>query len=231
MTENGDRNGRVEGSWRIVIADPALQTASVGQVIERASFDPKWALDDPDVTLLDVGHPLVRRLVEEVKQNAFRAGLTREDRAHYGRTTYTVTPDVDEVMALFQLLVRYVVNTDPTSIVEELLPVGIPVYSDQQPVNGGETVQRLLQPRRSSQMRTEAEVQETLTDALAIEGLDERLERVVETRRRELVTERRGMREQMEQREGARAAEWLAGIDDLLPGSFDLLALTVLLPA
>jgi superfamily II DNA or RNA helicase len=116
VTDNPD------GSWRIAVTHPALQTASVGDVIERATFDPEWALDDPDLTLLDVGHPLVRRLIEEVKQNAFR------EVEHYGRTAYVVTPDVDEVTALFHLLARYVVNTKPTSIVEELLPVAVPVY-------------------------------------------------------------------------------------------------------
>jgi len=50
---------------------PALQTASVGEIIERATFDPEWALDNPDLTLPDVGHPLVRRLIEEVKQQAY----------------------------------------------------------------------------------------------------------------------------------------------------------------
>ncbi|MFW6135963.1 MAG: helicase-related protein [Chloroflexota bacterium] len=136
VTENGDRNGRLNGSYRIGLTEPALQTACVGDVIERATFDPEWALDDPDLTLLDVGHPLVRRLIEEVKQNAFREGLAERERlakgerGHYGRTPYVVTPDVGEVTALFHLLARYVVNTDPTSIVEELLPVAVPVYGD-----------------------------------------------------------------------------------------------------
>jgi hypothetical protein len=52
----------------------------------------------------------------------------------------------------------------------------------------------------------------------------------VETRRQELVAERRRMREQMEQQEGAQAAAWLQGIDDLSPGSFDLLTVTVFYP-
>ncbi len=229
--ENGDRGGRLDGSWRILITNPALQTASVGEVIERATFDPEWALDDPDVTLLDVGHPLVRRLVEEVKQNSFREGLSREDRNHYGRTAYVVTPDANEVMALFHLLARYVVNTEPTAIVEELLPAPVPVYSSQPATVSGQQVTRLLEARPSPETRTEAEVQEALVDALAIEGLDALLEGAVETRRQELVTERTQMREQMEQRESAQVAEWLRGIDDLLPGSFDLLTMTILFPA
>jgi len=39
------------------------------------------------------------------------------------------------------------------------------------------------------------------------------------------------MREQMQAVEGAQPAEWLQGIDDLAPGSFDLLTVTVLFPA
>jgi hypothetical protein len=216
VAENAD------GSWRILITNPALQTASMGEVIERATFNPEWALDDPDVTLLDVGHPLVRRLIEEVKQNAFR------EVEHYGRTAYVVTPDANEVTALFHLLVRYVVNTEPTSIVEELLPVAVPVYSGE-PLDAEETRQ-LLQVSLSSETRTEGEVRETLSDVLGIEGLECLLEDTVETRRRELVAERRSMRQQMEQREGAQAAEWLRGIDDLSSGSFDLLAVAVLYP-
>jgi superfamily II DNA or RNA helicase len=227
VTENGDRNGRL-GSWRILITNPALQTASVGEVIERATFDPEWALDDPDVTLLDVGHPLVRRLIEEVKQSAFRADGAG-DTIRYGRTAYVVTPDVDEVTALFHLLARYVANTAPVSIVEELLPVAAPVYGgDPLPA---EATRRLLSARPSAEVRTEAEVREALADALNAEGLETLLENTVEARRQELVAERRRMCEQAAQREDAPAAEWLRGIDDLAPGSFDLLAAAVLFPA
>ncbi len=217
VTENSD------GPWRIAVTHPALQTASVGEVIERATFDAEWALGDPDLTLLDVGHPLVRRLIEEVKQNTFR------EVEHYGRTAYVVTPDVEEVTALFHLLTRYVVNTKPTSIVEELLPVAVPVYGGK-PLDA-ETTRRLLRATPSPETRTEAEARETLADALTIEGLAMLLEDAVEARRRELVAERRRMRQQMEQRGSAQAAEWLRGIDDLSPGSFDLLAVTVYYPA
>jgi hypothetical protein len=196
-------------------------------VIERATFDPEWALDDPDVTLLDVGHPLVRRLIEEVKQNAFRADEAG-DAIRYGRTAYVVTPDVEEVAALFHLLARYVVNTEPVSIVEELLPVAVPVYGGD-PLPAGAT-RRLLSVRASAETRTEGEAREALADALNAEGLEVLLANAVEARRQELVTERRGMREQMEQREGAQMAEWLGGIDDLSPGSFDLLTTTILFP-
>jgi hypothetical protein len=39
------------------------------------------------------------------------------------------------------------------------------------------------------------------------------------------------MCEQMETHKTSQPAEWLDGIDDLAPGSFDLLTVTVLFPA
>jgi hypothetical protein len=82
-------------------------------------------------------------------------------------------------------------------------------------------------------------VQEVLQDALAIKGLERLLADAVEARRQELVAERRSMKRpfdqaqdrQMEQREGTRAAEWLQGIDDLSPGSYDLLTVMIMYPA
>ncbi len=227
VTQNND------GSYRIALTEPALQTASVGGVIERATFDPEWALDDPDVTLLDVGHPLVRRLIEEVKQNAFRlepaAGASAP--LHYGRTAYLVTPDVDRVSALLHVLARYVVNTDPTSIIEELLPVAVPVYDLDPAAITGDSVEPLLDAKASDQTRAQGEVREVLTDALGLPELDDLLATAVEERRQDLIAERQRMREQMEQQKDAQPAEWLEGIDDLAPGSFDLLTVTVLFPA
>jgi len=208
-----------DGSWRIAINDRALQTASVRTVIERATFDAERGIDDPDVTVLDIGHPLVRRLIEEIKQNSFR------ETRHYGRTSYVVTPDVDEVTALFHLLARYVVNTDPTAIVEELVPVAVPVYGGA--TLDGEATARLLGATPGAETRTEDEARETLADALAIEGLQALLAQEIERRRQELVSERRSMKQQLAQVEGSQPAEWLEGIDDLSPGSFDMLTLTV----
>jgi hypothetical protein len=224
VTENGDGSTGLTtgGSWHIVVSNPALQTASVGEVIEKATFDAELALEDPDLTLLDVGHPLVRRLIEEVKQSAFR------DTEHYGRTAAIVTPDVDEVTALFHLLARYVVNTQPNSIVEELLPVAIPIYGNG-PLDA-EATRQLLSVTPTANSLTEAEVKETLADALAVEDLERLLAEAVEVRRNELMNERRSMREQMEKREGAQVAEWLQGIDDLSPGSFDTLTVTAYYP-
>jgi hypothetical protein len=135
---------------------------------------------------------------------------------------------VEEVTALFHLLARYVVNTGPVSIVEELLPVAVPVYGGA-PLPA-ETTRRLLNARPSAETRTEEETHEALADALSAEGLGMHLANAVEARRQELVAERRSMCEQVKQREDTLTAEWLRGVDDLSPGSFDLLLVTALWP-
>jgi len=107
--------------------------------------------------------------------------------------------------------------------------VAVPVYGGE-PLSRAAT-QRLLRAAPTAERRTEAEVREVLKDALGIEALERMFDDAVEGRRQALVAERRSMKAQMAGREGARTAEWLQGIDDLSPGSFDLLALTIFYPS
>jgi hypothetical protein len=127
-----------------------------------------------------------------------------------------------------------VVHTDPISIVEELLSVAIPVYSLEPQASTGEAVAPLLHPMPSRVTRTESEVREPLRDALGMPGLDGLLEGAAEARRQELVAERekiqRPVRSGRPDRSSSQPAGWLEGIDDLAPGSFDLLTVTLLFP-
>jgi hypothetical protein len=218
-----------DGTLQITLGDPALQTASVGGVIEQATFDPALGIDDPDVTVLDIGHPLVRKLIEAVKQATFRH--ERAGHAHdvgYGRTAYLITPDVERVTALFHLLVRYAVATEPASIIEELLPAAAPIYGGA-PLDAV-TARRLIDATPAPGSRTDSEVQESLTDALAIDGLDDLLKGAVESRRAELVAERLAMRDTLAAQGEGQIPAWLRGIADVAAGSYDLLAMTVLYP-
>ncbi len=221
VEDNGD------GTVKIVLQNPVLQTAALGTVISRATFNAELGLEDPDVTVLDLGHPLVRRLIEVVKQRAFQG----EDALHYGRTSYKVTPDVDEVTAIFTLLARYVVHTEPTSIIEELLPVALTVYSEQPSAFSLQQASAWLNAEATAETRLENEVKEALRDALDIPDLNKVLMQAVEARRAALVAERQAMRARLEAQENAQALACLHGIDDLAPGMFDVLTVTVLFPA
>ena len=215
VTENGD------GTLRIAVNNPALRTAGVPDAIERATFDPAYGMDDPDVTVLDLGHALVRRLVEIVKQDTFR-----DDPDRYGRTSYRVVEAAAETSVVVHLLARYAVaggDGAPSSILEELVPVGLPAYSDG--MLSGETVQQLIDAPPTPQTRTDAEVRETLADLIDFRGdLDARLQDAVSDRRERLVTERRTMQDDA-------STGWTDTLADIDGGSFDVLTMTVFYPA
>jgi len=215
VSENGD------GTLRIVLTRPDLRLPGVGEVIERVTFDPKIGLEDPDVTVLDLGHPLVRRLIDVVKREAFREG------EYHGRTAVVVTPDVKEVTAVYHVLARYVVHTEPPHIIEELFLVAMPVYGDG--ILDPEATRHLLQARLSPRTLTDAEAQEVLADALNRPDLETLLSVQVEARRQTLAQERRELRERLAEGAGE-AARRLEGIDELTIGSWDLLAVKVWWP-
>jgi hypothetical protein len=68
-------------------------------------------------------------------------------------------------------------------------------------------------------------------DTLVIEQLAELFSQVVEARRGELVPERQAMLTRLQERSEAKEAEWLHGLDNLLPGTYDMLTVTILFPA
>jgi superfamily II DNA or RNA helicase len=220
-------------TFQVVITTDTLRVEGVPDVIERATFDPQAALDDPlKLTLLDLGHPLVQRLIDVVKTSAFR-----ESGERYGRTSSLITKAARETTALLHLLARYVVGTTPLSIVEELIPVAFPIYSA-----GGmltqEQTEALLHAQPEPRRKPDDEVSEDLAVALQRPDLAELLHQAVEARRLVLVAERQAMLA----RAGASpvppasvpgrpgAGRWLAGIDQLEIASYDVLTASICYP-
>ena len=72
---------------RIAIRNPHLQLPGIGDVITRATFDPHRGLDDPEIDILDLGHPLVRAMLDLFKRESFQPESgDYTDQVHYGRT-------------------------------------------------------------------------------------------------------------------------------------------------
>jgi hypothetical protein len=195
-------------------------------VIEHATFNPQVALDDPQgVLLLDLGHPLVRRLLDVVKDGAFR-----ERGDHYGRTAALVTPDVSQVTALLHILARYAAGTTPPTIIEEVVPVAFPVYASTPAALDREETEALARARPSPHLHPEDQISEALRDALHAPDLEAMVRAAVEARRRELADDRRAMLTRETAQEAAVQRRWLAGIADLSVASFDVLTATVYFP-
>lgn len=218
IEENGD------GTFRIVIQHPDLRLPGLDSVIARVTFDPQLGLDHPEVEVMDLGHPLVRRFMDILKREAFEQDSDRPDvQLRYGRTAVLLTREVAEMTALYTLLVRYTTATRPPKILEDLLSVAIPVYEDE--ALNERDARRLADAQPVAETVTPEEAREVLSDALQRPDLDQAFARQIEARRQALEGDRQRLKEALQ-----RQAGWLEGADRLSVSSWDLLAIKVLWP-
>ena len=211
-----------DATLTIMLPEPRLQLPGVGAKLSKATFDPAAALADPDLTVLDIGHPLVRRLIEMVREDFFLAG------ADYGRTATIVTDDVSQVIVLYHYLVRFVVHTDPVSVVEELLTVAFPIYGGE--ACSPDEVAVLLRAQPKPRLPRPAETQPHFAAAQESPVHASALREAVERRQQGLLRERRELREKLEREGDPAIAKSLRGIDKLTVASQDLLTATLYLP-
>lgn len=182
--------------------------------MSRVTFNPYRAANNPRLTLVDLGHPLVRHLIENIKISTF------QEADRYGRTAHMTTPAAREVSAVYHLLVRYTVQTDPITILEEILPVGTPVYRED--ILSQDELERLLNASPMGRQRGQREVAEALEAALN-RDLQAMFEDKVEERRSQISRERRRLKDKFD-------ADWVKGIDRVRVASIDLLTTTIYYP-
>ena len=205
---NAQATEQKDGTWRIDLRGP--QFGDLGESLD-ATFDPSIARDDPDLDLLDLAHPLVRRLVENVRYAA--AGTEG------GRVSARATRAVKEVTAVVHVLARFVTASEPPVLMEELLPLAFKPYGGKPPeASADELLRSPPQPLNWSR----GDIQGAAAEALGTDELPALVEHAVETRRLQLVER---------QKEIARmASDWARGMDDVRVASTDLLTLTILIP-
>lgn len=209
-----------DGTYRIILNNPDLRLPGLGAEITRATFEP--LKDGADMVGLDLGHPLVRRLIDLIKREAFEA-VNDGSAPHYGRTAVMLTQGAPEVTALYTLLVRYVVGTQPPQILEDLQTIAIPVYGEK-PLEADQ-VSRLLKASPAPGSISIPEQQEVLADALHLADLETHFTTQIESRRQALIKERETLQVQLDD-----GADWLRGVNEVSIGSWDLLAVKVLWP-
>jgi hypothetical protein len=212
----------VDGTFRVEVLDNRLSQGLEKTVLPRATFDSLRGRDDPDLEVIDLGHKLVRNLIELVKQLTFSPKETDV----YGRTACIATKAASRVSAVYTFLARYAVHTQPVSIVEELLNVGFEVHGDDKlpPAE----VEALSHSVPTDNRRTQVEMREDLTAALSKSKLEEALKLRAQERCAELAAERAQVKKSLQNQA---EQQWLQGIDDLSVASVDLLCVTVYYPS
>jgi len=158
-------------------------------------------------------------LINLMKQETFD-----KDSDLYGRIAYKVNPEFGEVKALAWVLARYVVESETASIVEELIPITWPVYSDGDP-GIDESVWDLPSKGNIESDELQEHLDYLYEDR---ENWQSDLQDIIHNRKNELETQRSEFKEKL-LREG-QSPDWLEGIDELTVTSNDVLAITLLFP-
>ena len=209
---------RVDGSYFITITEPRLKRGLNKTKDLLATFDPELGLDNQDMDVIVLGHPLVRNLIETIKDISYTSP------EFYGRNACVKTSAIPRQTYLYHYLVRYAVQTTPSSIIEELLPIGI--MGDV--ILNPKQIDELRKSKALPDQRSDDEKQTDVKAALDIANLNAIVEQHCEKRRQELMAERKQARKLLE---AQGVEEAIAGIDDIAMASKDLLCVTVYYPA
>jgi len=169
-----------------------------------------------------LGHPLVKRLIDIVREDFFRTG------EFFGRIMAKAVPTANQVTVVYHYLVRFSVNTDPVIVLEELVPVAFPVYGDS-PINAN-MLEQLQKTTPLARIPNPAEVKAHLEEAERNSVYNSALETAIQLRKEELIKERHELKEKLMREGDESILEWLEGIDSLETASHDLLTITLYLP-
>lgn len=208
-----------DDTFRISIQHPDLKLPGLPETIKSATFDPNKGLENPEIEVLDLGHPLVRRLMDLIKQETFNL-----EHGSYGRSAAMLTNDVKEMTAVLTLLVRFVTDTTPVQIFEDLVTLALPVYSEKK--YNKDEMENLADANPAAGRLTNDEVTETLEYVLQRADLTKLIEERIHARKDEVIKDRKDFRQSLN-----RDVEWLTDSDKIDVGSWDILAVNILWPA
>jgi superfamily II DNA or RNA helicase len=213
-------NNDVHKTIKITLSE-MMVVPGVPPVIEQATFDPQIALQRAGIDQLNVGHPVVRRVIDLIRQSVFEGG-----EIGYGRTASITTNAVSSVTLLYHFLVRFSVGQAPATIIEELLPVACDLAGAH--TLSREEVSALTIAQPSPSNRTSDEISRHLELALRPETYAKSRKHASSIRLQELSSERKTLKLKLMHDE---PQEWLQGIDEVTLASSDMLSVLVYYPA
>ena len=213
-------NNDLDHTLRIDFGSSLLAIPGQKSVIEKATFDPKLALQNKDIVQLNAGHPVVRRAIELVRQSVFDGGNAR-----YGRTAALATLAINKVTLLYHFLARFTVNTRPIGIIEEMIPLACNLDGSN-PLDSKE-IEALWRSNPEKMKRTKEEIVPHLQKAIEPSVYAPALQKRLQERLEAIKKERSELKKKFKNADEA----WLGGIEDVSLASSDLLSVTVYYPA
>jgi superfamily II DNA or RNA helicase len=203
--------------YNISISDNRLQFPGVDSTILQATFDKTKAAKNPAYHLIDLSHPLVNKLIQKIKQEAAK------DSHFYGRTAYKGSNVISSTSAFMTFLVRFVVDTNPISMLEEFITIGFDLYGKE--MLSADIIEAFYNTDSPSCYRTAAEVREDLQEVMQDSCWKLEVEQKIETRRQELKQERIHLLHRLGKIE--EQSGWTKGIADVSFIRYELLTITI----
>ncbi|TDL03287.1 helicase-related protein [Mycobacterium paragordonae] len=173
----------------------------------RFTFEQTIGIDDPTIDVIDLAHPLLRRLVDMTLEES------RLPECRGRIAARTVVTDTGRV-AVLHVLVRYVADAKPPVLLEEIVPVAYKLS------NGEELpADQVMTAPAGAGTQHRDDVLEDATAALGDPALPGRLKTMAHKRADVLA-----------ERHSTLIAKWAEGLGQVAPTSTDLVALTLLYP-
>ncbi|MHA1728800.1 MAG: hypothetical protein ACTSWY_08720, partial [Promethearchaeota archaeon] len=173
-----------------------------------------------DIDGVSLKSRLVSGLIEKVKNEAFA-----EDNSFYGRTAAFASAQVFKVSVICNLKLRYVVNTNPKSIMEEIAVLGLDLFSEER--LGEELINEIYLSNMKNHGRSEILLKKHLKKALELPGLNKYFDDIGNERLERLVKERKQTKARLSE-QGLTSD--LEGIEDIEIVGIDLLTVTLVYP-
>ncbi|WP_066374664.1 helicase-related protein [Herbidospora mongoliensis] len=189
------------------LAHPPAPVADLASAGYQFTFDPSIGIDRPEIDVVDLAHPLLRRLIDITLDRAQLPDC-------HGRVAARTTTAQVGHAAVLHVLFRYVAKAEPPVLLEEIVPIGCRTSE-----NTTFDAEAVMAAPAGSGTRHRDDVLDDATDILHASDLRERLDRVAAQRATEL-----------SRRHAQLSAAWAHGLERVEPTSLDLVAVTVIYP-
>ncbi len=173
-----------------------------------------------DIDSISLKNPLVSGLVEKIKNETFS-----NENQFYGRTTAFASEKVSSVNTIFQLKIRYLVNTEPKSMMEEITSIGFDLFSEE--VIKSTQIDEIWNGEWLNHNKKNVELLKHIQKALDIKDLEKNFEKRGKERLKGIIKERREMIDSLE-KQGF--ASDLRDVDKIEIIGIDPLSVTIVYP-
>lgn len=205
-----------EDIYKLVLSDDRLMLHGRSNVLEEVTFNKNYAVRNPATELIDLSHPLVSRLVQIIKQQ------THIEQELYGRAAYKISSAITKPIAILKILVRFVVETQPSSLLETIITLGFQIYENK--ALSEQDVEQFEQSQPQRGNRTLAECKEDLKEVFTNQFWQESLNPLIEKYKQQIIQERQSLVTSLNQKE---LPAWLRGITNVSYVSHDVITITL----